>query len=374
MTILPSGGGAPIGIGLVGYGGIGRVHALCLQMLPLMYPDLPRARIVAVASGGQVSAARAAAELGIDSVSTDIDDLLRHPGVQIVDCCTPTDDHARVALAALAAGKALLCEKPLASTGAEAQQIAALASARGLTGGVNFHFRGAPALQEARRFVASGALGEVVGFHLRYHRASNVRRDRPVSWRMAGPGSGVLQDLGTHMIDLALWLLGPIARVQTQLRTLIPERPGLDGKPQTITADDMAWLDLTLAGGGRGTIEVSKCVPGAADDVRVEAYGTRGALTFDSRSPNQLALAEIDGGAGGRQIGTFSRTTPAASLPPPESSSGWIQWHAASIAGFVAAYAAGAQPDADLAAGAAVQRVVDAAFAAAASGGWEAVS
>jgi predicted dehydrogenase len=351
-----------IGIGLVGYGAIGRLHALCYRMLPLAYPDLPIApRVVAVMTAGAASAERAGRELGVET-TTDLGALLAHPGVAVVDCCAPTGDHARIALAALQAGKALFCEKPLAGDAEESAQIAALARERGLAGGMNYHFRQVPAIQEARRRVEAGLLGEVYGFHLRYYRSSSLRRDRPLTWRFAGPGSGVLADLGSHLIDLSLHLLGPIGAVAAHMRTVVAERPGRDGRPAPIEADDAAWLDVELAGGGRGTIAVSKLVPGAADDLRIEAHGSQGALAYDSRDPNTLQVAEgADALLGGTSVATFGRTQPPAALPSPETPIGVLEWHMASIAAFLRAYAAGAQPRPSLDDGLAVDRVIAAA-------------
>jgi predicted dehydrogenase len=129
-----------------------------------------------------------------------------------------------------------------------------------------------------------------------------------------------------------------------------------------VPSDDVAWLELGLANGARGTLEASKVVPGAGDDLRVEAYGTRGTLIFDTRDPNHLYVADEHGG---RQIATWSRTAPAASLPGGEMSSGWIQWHAASIAAFLDALGRGAEPQPSLHEGLQVDRVIDAAFASA---------
>jgi predicted dehydrogenase len=205
---------------------------------------------------------------------------------------------------------------------------------------------------------------------MRYYRASNLRRDRPANWRFVGPGSGVLVDLGSHLIDMTLHLLGPIAAVAARTRMVMAERPGADGRPVPIDADDVAWLQIGLAGGGRGTIEVSKLVPGAADDLRIEAYGSRGALLFDTRDPNSLAVAEgADAAIGGRTIATFSRTTPPAAIPTPETPTATVQWHLASIAALLQALADGAAPRPDLSAGLAVDRVLAAAFDSAARGG-----
>jgi predicted dehydrogenase len=205
--------------------------------------------------------------------------------------------------------------------------------------------------------VEAGLLGEVRGFHLRYYRASNLRADRPLTWRFAGPGSGVLADLGSHMIDLALYLLGPVVSVAGRTRTVVAERPGPDGAPRRVEADDAAWLQLELADGGIGTIEVSKLVPGAGDDIRVEAYGSRGALVFDTSDPNGLFVVEGADGAG-RRVPTQSRTSPVAALPSPETPTGTLQWHVASAAAFLAAYGRGEQPRPSLEDGLAVDRII----------------
>jgi predicted dehydrogenase len=362
---------AEIGVGLIGYGAIGRLHALCYRMLPLAYPDLPlMPRLVAVATASPASAERARRELGDLAVTTSFGQLLDDPRVELVDCCAPTGDHARMATATLHAGRTLFCEKPLTASVDDSRSIIALAQQRGLSGGINFHFRWVPAIQEARRQIESGLLGDVLGFHMRYYRSSNLRRDRPAGWRFLGPGSGVLVDLGSHLIDMTLHLLGPIAGVSAYTRTLVGQRPGADGRPVQIDSDDAAWLQIELAGGGRGTIEVSKLVPGAADDLRIEAYGSNGALAFDTRDPNSLSIAEGPGSApGGHTLMTFSRTAPIAALPSAETPTGTLQWHLASLAAFMTALGTGAAPQADLQAGLAVDLVLEAAAQSAARDG-----
>ena len=359
-----------IGVGLIGYGGIGRMHALCFRMLPLVYPHLPvRARLVAVATAGEDSAARARSELGVFA-TTSAEELIARPDVALVDCCAPTGEHARLAEVALRAGKALFCEKPLAADAHAAAQLVALAEERSIPAGVNYHFRAVPAIQEARRLIAGGLLGEVYGFQMRYHRASNLKRDRPANWRFAGPGSGVLVDLGAHLIDLTHHLLGPIASVSAHLRTLVPTRPGPGGAPQPVTSDDAAWLDAELAGGGRGAISVSKMVPGAGDDLRIEAYGSRGALCFDTADPNSLLVAAgPDAPQGGRRIITASRAAPAAATIGPETPSGVTQWHLASLAGFLHALGSGAAATPSLRDGLAAACVIAAARESHARGG-----
>ena len=357
-----------VGIGMVGYGGIGRMHALCYRMLPLVYPTLqPPPKLVGVVTG-PTSVERARRELDDVVVMAQLEELLARDDVAVIDCCTPTADHVRVAAATLEAGKALFCEKPLAATGAEARQIAALARSRGLAGGVNYHFRSLPAFQETRRRIDAGLLGTVTGFQLHYYRASNLRRDRPLTWRSSGPGSGVLLDLGAHLVDLVLALLGPVTTVQARTRTLVAERPGADGRLAPVEADDVAWLALELVDGGFGTLEASKMVPSAADDLRFEAYGSAGTLVVDTREPNGLWVGEM-GDVGLRQVPVLNRAEPAPSLPGPETPTGVLQWHLASIAAFLEALARGSAPPCDLESAAQVQLVLDAALQSAAAGG-----
>jgi levoglucosan dehydrogenase len=360
-----------IGVGLIGYGAIGRLHALCYRMLPLAYPDLPLIpQLVVVATASPASAERARRELGDLAVTTSFERLLDNSSVALVDCCAPTGDHARMATATLLAGRTLFCEKPLTASLEDSERIVALAQERSLAGGVNFHFRWIPAIQEARRLIEAGLLGDVLGFHMRYYRSSNLRRDRPATWRFTGAGSGVLVDLGSHLIDMTLHLLGPIAAVAAHTRTLVEQRPAADGRLIPIESDDVAWLQIELAGGGRGTIEVSKLVPGAADDLRIEAYGSNGMLIFDTRDPNSLTVAEGTGIAmGGRSIATWSRTTPPAALPSAEMPTATLQWHLASLAAFVRSLGDGVALQPDLQAGLAVDRVLVAAAQSAARDG-----
>jgi predicted dehydrogenase len=270
----------------------------------------------------------------------------------------------------IAAGKALFCEKPLAATLAESQQIVALAIQQQVIGGMNFHFRQIPALQEAKRLIEAGLLGTVIGFHLRYYRASNIKRDRPITWRFAGPGSGVLVDLGSHMLDLTSHLLGQTAWVAARMRNLVDTRLGPDGQPITIDSDDVAWMQLGLANGAIGSIAVSKLVPGAADDIRIEAYGTHGSLVYDAQDPNGLQIVDsAEALPGSRRIGTLSRTRPAASLPGGEMPTGTVAWHAASLRAFLGAYAEGREPSPSLTDGLEVDRVIAAARESAEAGG-----
>lgn len=364
------------GVGLIGYGAIGRMHALCYRALPLVYPDLPfLPRLVAVATHSAASAERARRDLGDLFATTDYRTLLDRADIDLVDCCAPTGDHGPMALATLDAGKGLICEKPLAATGDEAATIAQRAAQRNLPGGVFYHLRFVPAIQQARRLIEAGLLGEVYSFQMHYYRSSNVQRDRPITWRFAGPGSGVLHDLGSHLLDLVEHLLGPVARVSARLRTVVPQRRGPDGALVTITSDDAATLQLELAGGGYGVVEASKVVPGAGDDVRIAAYGSAGALVFDTRDPNGLEIVEgAHGAIGGRRVATLSFSEPAAAILQGEKASGALQWYLATLAACCRAVAGEASGAATFDEAARVQSIIDSALRSAnENGAWAAV-
>lgn len=356
-----------IGVGLIGYGAIGRVHALCYRMLPLCYPDLVlQPKLVTVQVASERGAEKARRELGNLLVTTRLDELLADPAVAIVDCCAPTGEHAPIARTVLAAGKPLFCEKPLAVPANESRALALLADQLKLQCGVNYHFRFIPALQEAKRWIDAGNLGEVIHFNMRYVRASNLKRDRPVNWRFEGPGSGVLVDLGSHVIDMILHLLGPVAAVAASTRTLFNTRPTSDGKSSPVLSDDAAWLSLELVNGGRGAAHVSKIAPGAADDMRIEAYGTRGSLIFDTGDPNGVILADT---AGQRRIATFGKATPPPAYPGSELVTAPLLWHMASLAHYLEALGGSAKLQPNFADGARVDAILFAALESAAQDG-----
>jgi predicted dehydrogenase len=348
-----------LGIGLIGYGGIGRLHALCYRMLPLVYPELGPIHVVGVVAKSPATIARANRELGNIIATTDLDTLLDHPEVTLIDCCAPTDDHYAISTATLTANKALYCEKPLTANQAQSEELRLLAEQTGMTVGVHYHFRAIPALQEARRRIEQGLLGEVIGFQMRYYRASNLRTDRPLSWRFLGPSSGVLIDLGSHLIDMTQHLLGPISQVAAFPRTIHAQRRNHSGALVAISADDDVRLEVELAQGGRGTLVASKVVAGAGDDLRIEAYGTQGSLIFDTTQPNGIQIASATSGS--QWVNMQSRATLQATLPGSETPTATLHWHLTAIAEFIEAWRHGHVPPTDLRAALQTDRVIHAA-------------
>ncbi len=177
---------ATFGIALVGYGGIGRVHAIGYKSLPHYY-GLPADafRIVGVATGHPGTAEQAAREIGCEAWTDDYRQLLERDDVQAVDICVPNFWHEEIALAAAQAGKPIYCEKPLATNAAQAWRMVQSVAAAGVQGQVAFHFRFIPAVQRAAQLVAEGFLGRIFSFRGWYHRSSYISPQKPLSWRLS---------------------------------------------------------------------------------------------------------------------------------------------------------------------------------------------
>lgn len=351
-----------LGVGLVGYGAIGRLHATVLQLVPQIYPTLAyRPQLRAICAGGERSQANALRDYPTVPQMT-YAAMLADAMIDVIAICTPTGVHAEQVRLALLAGKHVMCEKPLTVDPHTSATLVALAATHQRTLVLNHHFRRIPALAEARRRIAQGHLGDGISAHLRYFRASNVRADRPLTWRFAGDTGGVLVDLGSHLIDLCHYLFqSPIMRVQADLRTVIATRPDANGVLTAVDSDDVAWLTAQLANGMRVTIEASKMVPGAADDIRVEAYGSAGSVMFDMQEVNTLQIGTARHPAAMQRTQIWNQQQPNASLPGAETPTGLLGWHAAAWESMLAALAGEARDVCDGDAGLAVDRVIAAA-------------
>ncbi|MCX6014250.1 MAG: Gfo/Idh/MocA family oxidoreductase [Chloroflexales bacterium] len=351
-----------LGIGLVGYGAIGRLHATVLQLVPQIYPSLQfRPQLRAICAGGQRSQANAFRDYP-DIPQIEFPAMLADPQIEIIAICTPTGAHAEQVRLALSAGKHVMCEKPLTVEPAISASLVNLAATQKRLLVLNHHFRRIPALAEAQRRIIQGQMGDAISAHLRYFRSSNVRADRPLTWRFAGTTGGVLVDLGSHLIDLCHFLFqSPIVRVQAELRTVIAERPDVNGVLTTVESDDVAWLTAQLANGMRVTIEASKMVPGAADDIRVEAYGTAGSIVFDMQAVNTLQMGTATHPAAMQRTQIWNQQQPAANLPGAETPTGLMGWHAAAWESLLASLAGEVRDVCDGAAGLLVDQVITAA-------------
>ena len=220
---------APIRVGLVGYGGIGKVHALAYRSIPYHY-GLPAdaVRIVAVATSSAASAGRAAREIGCPVWSDDYRRIVERDDVDLVDCSVPNDLHEPVVVAAAAAGKHIYCEKPLARTVAEGARMADAVGRAGVKAQPTFNFRFFPAITRAKQLVDDGFLGRVFSFRGRYYRSSYIDAAKPMSWRLdkEASGGGAMHDLGSHVLDLGRLPARPVRVGQRHLGDADRPPPG----------------------------------------------------------------------------------------------------------------------------------------------------
>jgi predicted dehydrogenase len=366
---------------MIGYGGIGRVHAMGYRSLPFHY-GLPAdsIQLVGVATSRPETAQAAAAEIGCEHWTDDYRQLLARPDVDAVDVCVPNHMHAEIVQAAAAAGKHIYCEKPLAMDVAEAKAMVAAAQAAGVITQMTFNFRFVPAVLRAQQLMQEGFLGRIFSFRGRYYRSSYIDPQKPLTWRQrkAVAGGGALFDIGSHILDLLYSLLGPYESVQATLDTLIPQRPTSAGAAELapVDVDDIALLHLRTANGVLGLVEVSRMGTGLTNDLQFEIFGERGALRFSAVDPGWLEVYDVrdsekpvGGMRGFRKLETVQRY-PAQKAPDWSMAPDFVRTHAECQYQFIRAVAEGRPASPSLADGLHIQVVMAAAELSSAGGGW----
>jgi len=299
-----AGGGAArparIRVGIVGGGFMARVHAAAARAAG--------AEVVALASSAPASAARAAASLGVATAHASVDDLVRDPAVDVVHVCSPNSSHAPVALAALAAGKHVVCEKPLTTTSEEGEALVAAAAAAGVVAAVPFVYRYHPMVREARARIAAGTTGRVLSVRGSYLQDWLLDSD-DVDWRVdraAGGPSRAFADIGSHLVDLLEFVLGDaghLVRLSSTTTTVHHRRGG-----RAVDTEDEAAVVFETAGGAIGTLFVSQVSPGRKNRLLIDVAGAAESLEFSQEEPETLWV--------GRRRGTEVLVRDAATLSP----------------------------------------------------------
>jgi predicted dehydrogenase len=384
-----------LGIGMVGYAFMGAAHSQAWHTAGRFF-DLPLRPELAALCGRSADAVTAAADrLGWRSVETDWKALLARDDVALVDICSPGSSHAEIAVAALDAGKHVLCEKPLANTVDEARSMvaaAARAAGRGVRSMVGFSYRRVPAVALARRLVAAGRIGEVRHVRAAYLQDWLVDPAFPLVWRLRREvaGSGALGDLGAHIVDMAQYLTGDrLTGVSALTDTFVPDRPlpgsdgggdngDADGARGEVTVDDAALFVGRFAGGALASFEATRFATGRKNALRIELNGSRGSLAFDLESMNELSFYDGDEAAdtaGFRRILVTEPSHPyVEAWWPPGHLLGYEHTFTHQVADLVADIAADRDPAPSFADGLRVQLVLDAVErSAAAGGGWRPV-
>jgi predicted dehydrogenase len=294
--------GGRLRVGMVGYGFMGAAHSQAWRTVNRVF-DLPL-------HAQKVGAA--AATFGWDEAVTDWRELVARDDIDLIDVSTPGDSHAEIAIAALAAGKHVLCEKPLANTVEEAErmvQAARDARAAGVRSMCGYNYRRVPAVAYLRRLVEDGRLGEIRHVRAVYLQDWIVDPQFPLVWRLQREraGSGALGDIGAHIVDLAQYLTGQlVTQVSALTETFVKERPlpaestglsagaGEPGETGPVTVDDAALFLARLSGGAVATFEATRFATGRKNGLRIELNGSRGSAAFDLERLNELEFYDAD--------------------------------------------------------------------------------
>lgn len=370
-----------LGVGMLGYGFMGRMHTFAHKTMPIYYQPPPvRTELRAVCTSREETARAAAEGGGYSRWTTDFRRVVEADDVDIVHVCTPNHLHLPALKAAVSAGKHVYCDKPVTASLEEAGELERLLPGYGGVAQTVLQYRFYPATMRARQLIEEGFLGPVTHFRAAYLHSGSVDPDRAVNWKStAAAGGGVIRDLGAHVVDLLWRLIGPFESVSCISRIWSPERPNKDspGRMLKVDVEEAAAIVLRRPDGAFGTVEVSKIATGAQDELRFEIHGRHGALRWNLMQPNYLEVYDerlADGDYGGRRgwqrIQSVQRY-PGAAFPGPKFSIGWVRAHVECLHAFLEAIARGTPARPSLADGLHLQRVLETVRAAAASGQWE---
>ena len=368
-------------VGLVGAGWMGKAHAMSYRTARLAFGGKPVAAVLdVVADANEEIAAAAAAEMGFRRHARDWREVVEDPSIDIVDITTPNDLHFDIAMAAIAAGKHIWCEKPLTNDVGTSFEMAVAAEKAGITTMVGFNYIKNPIQSLARRLIEEGEIGAVTYYRGLFNSDFLGRPDIPFSWRndKSRAGSGVIGDVGAHCFAYFRHLVGqPIEEVMCDLRIVVGERPGVEGfgkfsqdtqggggEMVAVDTDDIATVMFRFAGGTTGHMEMSRIALGRRMEVGYDVTGTEGALRYQYDRLNELQVYREDGP---QETKGFKRiemgpTHPhyAAFYPVPGIGAGYNDFKVMEAQAFLEAISAGDPGYPDFRFGAEVQRLVDA--------------
>jgi predicted dehydrogenase len=366
-----------IGVGIIGTGFMGKAHAFAYRAAPGIFPDIPRVALRSVADVNAAAAEAAARQFGFESWESDWKALIADPAIAIVSVTTPNALHREIALAAIAAGKHVHCEKPIAPSAGEAREMMEAAEAAGIVTQVGFNYVKNPVVALARDMIGAGELGEITGFRGVHAEDYMADPDAPYNWRLdpAG-GGGVIADLGSHIIGMARFLLGPITELIADLETVEKSRPVAAGSSERrrIEVDDIARLTVRFARGCKGFIEANWVATGRKMQLGFEISGAKGSLVFTQERLNELMYFRA---AGDPRRSGFVRIESGPQHDPyglfcvaPGHQLGFNDLKTIEVADFLRTIGGGEKRGPDFREAWEIQRVVDAAVASSKARAW----
>ncbi len=323
-----------IGVGVIGYGFMGKVHSNAYLKIPYTYRQ-PAAypRLAAMCGRNREQLEDTARRFGYRGVYTDWEELVSDPDIQTVDICTPDDRHPQPSIAAAGAGRHVICEKPMAITVEDARAMRDRAEKAGVKHMLCHNYRFVPAVRLARQLISEGRLGAVYQFRGRYLQDVGHRPDEVTEnvWYAAGTGSGVLLGIGCHIIDLARFLVGEITAVSGKVKTFNTSRTDRSGKTGRVRADEVSCALVEFENGVTGTLESAGVSTGRKNQCAWEINGSKGSVVFDLEDLNHLEVCLDRGEDPVQGFTRVSVTDPSHPLQcmilPPGHNSGWEYGH-----------------------------------------------
>ena len=355
-----------INVGIVGTKFMGRAHANAFLDVGHFF-SLPRRPVLRAACGRDAAGlASFAQRFGWETTETSWERLCARDDIEIVDICTSNLTHMPIALAAAKAGKHILCEKPLAMNSGEAQRMLDAVRAAGVRHMVAFNYRRVPAIGLAKRLIEEGKLGKIVHFDAVYYQDWLVDPQFPIVWRhdVSEAGSGAHGDMHAHLVDLARYLVGEFAAVNGVMEVFIKERPRAGGGMGPVTADDASYFLARFQDGALGAFHASRLATGRKNYLRLEIFGSEGALVWNLERLNELeyySRADGEGVQGFRNIVVTDGAHPYINAWwPPGHIIGWEHTFIHEVADFLLAIESGGPLHADFGDGLRCQQVLDA--------------
>ena len=310
-----------LNVAMIGGGFMGKAHALAYAAMPMFFwppPAIPHRKVLVDVSAE--IAATGAKRLGFEESTADWKSVIARKDIDVVDIVTPNDSHAELAIAALKAGKHVICEKPLARTGAEAKTMYDAAKASGVIHMVAFNYRRTPAVALAKKYIDEGRIGKILNFRGTYLQDWSADPNGPLSWRFQKKvaGSGTVGDIGTHVVDFARYLVGEISAVNAMVSTYIKKRPlqsggvyklgasdksGQGPKGEVDVDDEMITL-LKFQNGAVGSIEATRNAYGRKNFLTFEIHGSKGSIAFNYERMDELQVMFADDPADARGFRT----------------------------------------------------------------------
>jgi predicted dehydrogenase len=366
-------------VGMVGSGFMAKTHSLAYRGATMLYGELPTVEQVRIADVVPELAQSAAELYGWAESTTDWERITAAADIDLVDIVTPNFVHAPVAIAAARNGKHVLCEKPLANELEAAREMYRAVRDAGVVSQVGFVFRMWPAMQLAKRLIDEGKIGKVLQIRAHYFHDYALDPEFPVSWRLRKEtsGGGSVADLGSHLFDLCRYLIGEVDSVLARSRTIVPQRPGEDGRPEDVDVDDASDVLLEFVDGSTGVIETNWMAAGYKTDLAFEVAGDAGTLRFSWEHNGELqyySAADPEYAQGFRSIIVGPQHAGADGFwPVPGQGLGYGDAFVILVRSLLGSLGGGATATPSFLDGMRAAEIVAAAQASAASGSWTAV-